>query len=96
MTMVISFVWIVFLFLSANIILNRRLPIITVIGQNTLPIFLMHGFVVKTIGTFFPYFLSNPFKVFLTAILIVLFFGNKFWGKLFSLLFTHPFFLRKQ
>ena len=28
---------------------NRRIPVLTYIGQNTLPVYLLHGFVIKTL-----------------------------------------------
>ena len=42
-----AFLWIVVLFL---IMPGRKLPLISLIGRNTLPIFLFHGFVIRLIG----------------------------------------------
>lgn len=43
----IAFAWIGGLFL---IIPGRKLPVISMLGKNTLPIFLLHGFVIRLIG----------------------------------------------
>ncbi len=44
-----GFVWLLFLML---IIPNKNIPLLTKIGINTMPIFLMHGFIIKLIGKY--------------------------------------------
>lgn len=80
-TMVIALVWIVFLFVVVRHLLNRRIFLITHIGQNTLPIFLLHGFVVKAIPEFFPQCIQTPWAVCLTTLAILLVFGNFIFKK---------------
>lgn len=75
--MVISLCWILFLFVVIKPYLNKKIPMITTIGQNTLPVYLMHGFVVKTIPVFFPVLLSTPWSILLLSCVILLVFGNK-------------------
>jgi fucose 4-O-acetylase-like acetyltransferase len=46
----IALVWIAFLVLVVQRFLLKKIPVISTLGQNTLPIFLLHGFVVKYAG----------------------------------------------
>ena len=75
--MIISLCWIIFLFVVIKPYLNKKIPLLTTIGQNTLPIYLMHGFVVKAIPEFCPALLSTPWSILLISCLILLTFGNK-------------------
>ncbi len=80
-TMVIAFVWIVFLFAVLRPLLNRRLFLITMIGQNTLPVFLLHGFIVRAIPVYCPEILQSPWGVVGVTCLILLVLGNVIWKK---------------
>lgn len=75
--MVISLCWILFLFVVIKPYLNKKLPLITAIGQNTLPVYLLHGFVVKAIPEFCPALLSTPWSILPISCVILLAFGNK-------------------
>lgn len=75
--MLISLCWILFLFVVIKPYLNKKIPLITTIGQNTLPVYLMHGFVVKAIPVFCPVLLSTPWSILLLSCAILLVFGNK-------------------
>lgn len=48
--LVIAFVWIHFLFSLTFLVPKLRIPFLEWIGQHTLPIYLLHGFVVKLCG----------------------------------------------
>lgn len=69
--------WIVFLFAGMRPILNRRIICATRIGQNTLPVFLLHGFIVKMIDMYCPNLMDSIFDVALVATLIVFLTGNR-------------------
>lgn len=73
-----AFAAIVLLCVGLRPYFGRRLPVITAIGQNTWPIFLLHGFVVKVVPVYFPELVSTPWGVVLLCCAIVLLFGNKF------------------
>jgi len=75
--MIISLCWIVFLFVVIKPYLNKKIPLLTTIGQNTLPIYLLHGFVVKAIPKFCPALLSTPWSMLPISCVILLAFGNK-------------------
>lgn len=77
MVSIISFAAILFLCIGMRPYLSRKRILITNIGQNTWPIFLLHGFVVKAIPTYFPYLVSSPGRVILLSCAIVIFAGNK-------------------
>lgn len=84
------------LFALSRLLLNRRLPLITRWGQNTLPIFLLHGFGVKLIGKYLPAWATRPWEVFLLALALVLILGNPLLGKTFHYLFSVRLFSRKK
>lgn len=77
----ISFSWILFLFVAAKPYLNKKLPFLTRIGQNTWPIFLLHGFLVKAIPIYCPNLLSSPWRVLLLSCAILVLMGNKMFDR---------------
>jgi len=79
--MLIALVWIVFLFIVIKPFLIKRIFLITHIGQNTLPVFLLHGFVLRALPKFRPEWISTPWKVVLVTVAILVIFGNVFWRK---------------
>ena len=74
------------------IIPSKSIPLITSVGKNTLIIFLLHGFIVKSlehIGGIFVY--SKAVNICLAALIslvIVFLFGNDFMGSLGKMVFT--------
>lgn len=84
----IGFTWITFLLF---IIPNKKLPFLSVLGQHTLPIFLLHGFFVR---------LAQKHKIFcyveaknllltvLFSLAIIVLFGNPWSAKWFERIFT--------
>lgn len=76
--------------IAMSVMPNRKIPFLSAMGRYTMPVFLLHGFVVKLIGR---YYVENGEKLpFLEAlflsILVVILFGNKFVGNLFGKIFT--------
>lgn len=78
---IIALNWIVFLFATLKLFLKKRIFCITTIGQNTFPIFLLHGFLVKFISVYRVGLLDSPWKIVLISGITVFFLGNKFWKK---------------
>lgn len=46
----VALLWIAFILMVFQRFVNYRIPIVSSIGKNTLPIFLLHGFAVKMVG----------------------------------------------
>jgi fucose 4-O-acetylase-like acetyltransferase len=69
------------LFIGLKGFLNKRLFLITNIGQNTLPVFLLHGFIIKALPVYFPDLLQYPLITLLLSVVILLIFGNKLFNK---------------
>lgn len=77
MVSIMSFSAILFLHFGMRPYLSRKLFLITKIGQNTWPIFLLHGFVVKAAPVYFPYLVASPWRVILLSCVLVILAGNK-------------------
>ena len=60
---------------------NRKIPLLTTFGQNTLSVYLFHGFVVWYITARQRYFLTTPLRVLLVTAAILAVFGNPLVGK---------------
>ncbi|MBQ2802876.1 MAG: hypothetical protein IJF07_03150, partial [Lachnospiraceae bacterium] len=87
--MLIAYAYIYFIFNLPNI--NHKIPIITTLGQNTLSIFLLHGFIIKALAktnllSLYPKY--NLLIVILLTIVILILLGNTFVANKFSKLFT--------
>lgn len=68
--------------------LNYKIPLISVIGRNTLPIFVLHGFVVKLIGKYIAPSDFSLFEAVLVTIAVLLLLGNSFVAKFLRLFGT--------
>ncbi len=73
--------WIVFLFVGARPYVNNKYACLTSIGQNTWPIFLLHGFLVKAIPVYCPSVLGTPWRVLLLTAGILVVMGNRVLNK---------------
>lgn len=78
--MLMSLAVIGFLFVGIKPFLNKNLFLITHIGQNTWPVFLLHGFIVRAVPVYFPHFVSSPWRVVLLSCAILVLTGNKLWS----------------
>ncbi len=78
---IISICWILFLFVGVKPYLNKKLFLITTIGQNTWPIFLLHGFFIKALPIYLPHLLHYPWAILPLTCLLLLAFGNKIFNK---------------
>ena len=81
MASIMSFSVILFLCVGIRPYLSRKLFLITNIGQNTWPIFLLHGFVIKAAPIYFPYLVDSPWCVIVFSCVIVILAGNKLCNK---------------
>ena len=73
--------WMYFLFVFIRPFINKNIPLLTAIGQNTLPVFLLHGLIVKAFTLWngaFP--LSLP-GVFLISAALLTLLGNRALSK---------------
>lgn len=68
--------------------LRGRIPMLTALGQNTLPVYLLHGFAVRYIQHRQPGMLATPWHVLLVMVLILAVLGNPFAGAAFRNLFS--------
>lgn len=81
MASIMSFSVILILCVGMRPYLSRKLFVITSIGQNTWPVFLLHGFVIKSAPVYFPYLVSSPWRVILLSCVLVILLGNKLCNK---------------
>jgi len=85
--LLIALAWIIIL---KNFTTNKKIPVISALGKNTIAIFLCHGFIIKLMGKtgFFHYSTKENFIImFGIAILITIAFGNKYIAKVFAKIF---------
>lgn len=81
-----ALLWILCFHCVLRPLVNVRIPLVTTLGQNTLPIFLLHGFLVKFIGYRHPQLLDTTAGSLLVACLILVLTGNPFTAALFRCL----------
>lgn len=78
-----ALLWIVLFCFVLKPLMNIRIPLVTALGQNTLPIFLLHGFLVKYIGDRHPQVLESPVSFLAITFEILLLLGNSLTASLF-------------
>lgn len=84
----IASVWITALLVT---IPNKRIPFLSSLGANTLPVYLLHGFIVFIIGNLKVFSLglfSNLILALVLSYIILAVFGNSYIGKILSVIFT--------
>ena len=80
---ILALLWILFFCSVLKPLLNIRIPLITILGQNTLPVFLLHGFLVKYIGYRHPEILEKPITFLIITFGSLLLLGNPLTAALF-------------
>ena len=80
--------WLLLLLLFSLRLMNRPIPLLTCLGRNTLPVFLLHGFVVRGLPVLAPGILTRPLAVMGLAFAMLLLFGNPWVGKAFRWIFS--------
>ena len=88
--MAIAFCWLVVLFVVVKPLLSRRLPLVTAIGQNTLPVFLLHGFFTRPISILCPEAVDSFALVLALTCAILLLLGNRWCKKLVEIVGLSP------
>ncbi len=73
-------VWIAFFLFALKPLCDRKIPLISMIGANTLPVFLFHGFVLKLLQKHYAAKIDNYFLLVGVALGIALVFGNPVFG----------------
>ena len=84
----IALVWIAFFVTTLRPLLQRKIPLLTTLGQNTLPVYILHAVAIMVIDGKLPQLVSSPLYVAITAAGILLLLGNSFIGKIFRFLFS--------
>ena len=72
-------------------LLNHKLPLISTIGKNTLPVFLLHGFFLRyagAVGMFTQTETGDLQQLIFCALLILLVLGNALVAKIFPYVFS--------
>lgn len=85
---VTAFCWIGFGCLVLLPLMRQRVPMLTALGQNTLPVYLLHGFAVRYIQHRHPGLLAAPWQVLMMTALILAALGNPLMGGIFRKLFA--------
>lgn len=87
----IGLIWTAFFMFTLAPLLNHKLPIISTIGKNTLPIFLLHGFFLRyagAIGMFTQTETGDFAQLCLYALLILVILGNRLVAAVFPYIFS--------
>ena len=87
---VVALIWLAFFLIVVQAVLCRRIPVISGIGANTLPIFLLHGFFTKLAerGVVARTILNAQPLLLLVTVLLLLALGNPVVAKVFRTVFT--------
>lgn len=81
-----TLLWILFFFFVIRPLVNVRIPLITALGQNTLPVFILHGFIVRFIEVRHIDLLATPIGFLAVTCLILLVTGNSVTASIFRYL----------
>ena len=65
-------------------LVNAPIPLLTTLGQNTLPVYILHGFIVKYIGYRYPQLLETPIGFLVVMCFILVIAGNPITTAIFS------------
>lgn len=88
-----ALVWFIFFYL---LLPNKKIPFVSILGSNTLTIYLFHGFYVKKLLKM-KYFVFDPntnMKIaLLLTVLLILFYGNKYIAKFLRFIFCGEIFI---
>ena len=69
--MIIATLWILLILALPQTVLNKPIPLLSYLGAHTLPIYLLHGFIVKHISSILPE-ISLPAAIFCSVAVIAL------------------------
>lgn len=94
--MLTAAMWLVLLFSAAP---SRRLPVLSSLGANTMPVYLLHGFAVLYIRSKGIFKFGQPVNIVLAAalaVLMLLLFGNPYMGRAFRFILNAEWLKRKK
>ena len=74
--MALAGAWIFFLLVALRPILSRKIPLVSRIGRNSLPVYLLHGFVFKLLEHYKPQFLQSFWAPFVLTLALLLLLGQ--------------------
>jgi fucose 4-O-acetylase-like acetyltransferase len=83
--------WVMFFLFTLVPILRFKIPIVSTIGKNTLPVFLLHGFFLRYAGAeglFTQATQGDLMQLVLCALAILILLGNSLVAKLFPYVFS--------
>lgn len=87
----IGLVWAAFFLFVLAPLLNRKLPLVSTVGKNTLPVFLLHGFFLRYAGAAGIFSQTEPGSLavlLICTLLILAVLGNSIVAKLFPYVFS--------
>lgn len=76
--------------LLCTVLTDKKLPVISSVGKNTMPIFILHAVTVKLLGKFEFFKFSEPVNLLLAIIIslaVMILLGNKYVSQIFKTLF---------
>ncbi len=82
----IAFIWIAFFFLF---IPNKKLPILSVLGTHTYPIYLFHGFLIKLMAKYSVFHYGTARNIWLAvffSVCLILLLGNRYTAAIFNVI----------
>lgn len=89
--LVIGMIWVAFFLFALVPLLHRKLPFVSTIGKNTLPIFLLHGFFMRyagAVGIFARAPQGELLPLLVCTLMVLLLLGNSFVARCFPYLFS--------
>lgn len=75
-TAFLALIWILFFLLIFKRLFRKKIPVISQIGANTLPVYLLHGFVIRSLEHWKPFFPDSYLVILLITLFCLLVFGN--------------------
>lgn len=79
-----AMLWILIFYFVFRPLVNAPIPLLTTLGQNTLPVYILHGFIVKYIGYRYPQLLETPIGFLVVMCFILVIAGNPITTAIFS------------
>ena len=93
---VTALAWIGFCGLVLRPLLQRRIPLLTTLGQNTMPVYLLHGFLVRYLQYRQFWLLETPWKVAMVLLVTLAVCGNPLAGGVFRKVFSGAWLQKKK
>ena len=88
MIMAMGLVWIALFMYIVKPLLEKKIPLLTTLGKNTFPVFLLHAAAIRYLPKLFPQAVRSFPAIILTALFVLLLCGNSLTGNIFRFLFS--------